>query len=72
MTWRAELGGGVGLYLLGHGSLAVGEGLGNAIDNDLDAADAEAGAGAEAPNRRAQILREIVSIEKEQTGHAAE
>ncbi len=55
-----------------HRPLPVGQGFGNAVDDNLDAADAETRARAEAPDRGAQVLGEVVSIEHEQAGHAAE
>src|SRR5690606_1858881 len=43
-------------------ALAVGQRLGDAVDEDLDAADAEVRARTEAANRHAQILREVETI----------
>jgi predicted phage gp36 major capsid-like protein len=52
------------------GALAVGQRLRNAVDEHLDAANAELRARTEAANRDAQVLREVVTILHEHARHA--
>src|SRR5690606_30798763 len=53
-------------------ALPVGQGLRNAVDEDLDAAYAEVRARAEAANRHAQILREVEAVLHEEARHAGQ
>src|SRR5690606_10038422 len=52
--------------------LSVGEGLGYAVDVHTHAADAEAGTRAEAAQRDAQVLGEVVAVLHVQAGNAGE
>src|SRR5690606_24710538 len=51
-------------------ALTVRQGLRDAVDEDLDAADTEVRAGAEAADRHAQILREIEPVLHKEARHA--
>src|SRR5690606_15442216 len=51
-------------------ALAVGQRLGNSVDEDLDAAYPEVRARTEAANRDAQILREVEAVLHEEARHA--
>ena len=50
-------------------ALTVGQCGRKIIDEDLDAADAEVGAGAEPPDCNPQVLAEVIAVLKEDTGH---
>ena len=52
--------------------LPVGGGFRQAVHYELYAADAEGGAGAEAPNGNAGVLGEVVGIEGQQAGHVGQ
>ena len=53
-------------------ALAVGQRLGDAVDEHFDAANAELRARAEAADRHAQVLRKVVAVLHEQARHAAQ